>query len=167
MISDTLHQAIEDIERYQRDMPDSYDSIRADIDAVKEQMASLRRKLDNPVGFYDIQTSSVIEELITQDGVKIEDHGDSLVFNTGQGVLWKIRKTVLRQMEEEFESLQLQGKGGKQTGNTVGITIRVDEETRHHWNVQARIERTTITDAIVEALTKRFGAPKRNERSQL
>lgn len=48
----------------------------------------------------------------------------------------------------------------KQAGNTVGITIRVDEALRHHWNVQAAIERTTLTDEIIKCLTKRFGTPK-------
>mgnify|MGYP000879446277 CR=1 FL=1 len=44
--------------------------------------------------------------------------------------------------------------------NLVGVTIKIPEEKRIWWNVQAKLQRTTITDAIVEALDARFGPPK-------
>lgn len=48
MISDILFDAIEDIRDYQRDMPDVYDPIRAEIEAVIVAMDALRQKLDTP-----------------------------------------------------------------------------------------------------------------------
>jgi hypothetical protein len=50
----------------------------------------------------------------------------------------------------------------KKTGsleNIVGVTIKIPEEKRIWWNVQAKMQRTTVTDAIIEALDKRFGEP--------
>ncbi len=48
MISDTLSEAIYDIRQYQRDMPEVYDSIKRDIDAVTSAMERLRKQLDAP-----------------------------------------------------------------------------------------------------------------------
>ena len=50
MISDILFEAIEEIERYQKDFSECYDELRAEIDAVKEIMSALRIKLDTPPG---------------------------------------------------------------------------------------------------------------------
>lgn len=44
--------------------------------------------------------------------------------------------------------------------NMVGVTIKIPEEKRIWWNVQAKMQRTTVTEAIIEALDKRFGEPK-------
>jgi hypothetical protein len=44
--------------------------------------------------------------------------------------------------------------------NLVGVTIKIPEDKRIWWNVQAKLQRTTVTDAIIEALDKRFGEPK-------
>jgi hypothetical protein len=44
--------------------------------------------------------------------------------------------------------------------NLVGITILIPEEKRVWWNVQAKLQRTTLKSAIIEALDKRFGEPK-------
>ena len=44
--------------------------------------------------------------------------------------------------------------------NLVGVTIKIPEEKRIWWNVQAKMQRTTLTDAIIEALDARFGQPK-------
>jgi hypothetical protein len=41
----------------------------------------------------------------------------------------------------------------------VGVTIKIPENKRIWWNVQAKLQRTTVTDAIIEALDKRFGEP--------
>jgi hypothetical protein len=48
MISDVLFDAVEEIRRYQRDMPDAYESMQAEIDAVTTAMDLLRAKLDAP-----------------------------------------------------------------------------------------------------------------------
>jgi len=48
MISDVLFKAIEEIERYQNDLPQCYDEIREEINAVKETMRALQIKLDTP-----------------------------------------------------------------------------------------------------------------------
>jgi hypothetical protein len=44
--------------------------------------------------------------------------------------------------------------------NMVGVTILVPEEKRIWWNVQAKLQKTSLKDAIIEALDKRFGEPK-------
>jgi hypothetical protein len=46
MISDILFQAVQAIERYQREMPHHYDQLRAEIDEVKAAMRGLQRRLD-------------------------------------------------------------------------------------------------------------------------
>ena len=48
MISDVLFEAFEQIEQCQREYPQCYDDIRAEIDAVKAAMNQLRANLDNP-----------------------------------------------------------------------------------------------------------------------
>jgi hypothetical protein len=42
----------------------------------------------------------------------------------------------------------------------VGVTIRVDEQRRVWWNMQAKLQRTTATEAIIKALDARFGLPE-------
>jgi hypothetical protein len=48
MISDTLHEAIAEIERYQRSIPKSYDGLRIEIGKVTAVMNALRTWLDCP-----------------------------------------------------------------------------------------------------------------------
>lgn len=48
MISDTLRHAISEIERYQRDMPETYDDLRSHINLVMADMANLLSKLEYP-----------------------------------------------------------------------------------------------------------------------
>lgn len=48
MISDTLHEAIAEIERYQRSIPKSYDGLRVEIGKVTAVMNALRSWLDCP-----------------------------------------------------------------------------------------------------------------------
>ena len=43
MIGDVLCDAIRNLERYQREMPDSYDDMRDEIEACKNAMRKLRR----------------------------------------------------------------------------------------------------------------------------
>src|SRR6266511_2231347 len=52
------------------------------------------------------------------------------------------------------------GKPGKPAG-TVSLSINVPEEKRRWWNIQALLHGTTVTDAVIEALDKRFGLPKK------
>jgi hypothetical protein len=51
-------------------------------------------------------------------------------------------------------------KPGAEAENLVGVTIKIPEEKRIWWNVQAKPQRTALTNAIIEALDKRFGEPK-------
>ncbi len=53
MIGDVLYDAIQELERYQREMPDSYDDMRDEIEACKNAMRKLRRKLDLPPDVLD------------------------------------------------------------------------------------------------------------------
>lgn len=48
MISDILADAIAGIRGYQRDLPECYDGIKKEIDAVVATMDALRHKLDSP-----------------------------------------------------------------------------------------------------------------------
>lgn len=48
MISDTLFEAVRDIRRYQKELPQCYVELKDRIDDVVEQMDSLRRVLDTP-----------------------------------------------------------------------------------------------------------------------
>ena len=48
MISDVLFEALQEIERYQREMPDVYSDMAADIERVKVEMQTLQRRLDTP-----------------------------------------------------------------------------------------------------------------------
>lgn len=48
MISDTLFEAHEEIERYMREMPQVYDSIRPRLDALLAEMDAIRALLDTP-----------------------------------------------------------------------------------------------------------------------
>ena len=50
MISDTLHDAICEIEDYQRAWPESYSDWADDIEVVKKVMAALMNRLDQPLG---------------------------------------------------------------------------------------------------------------------
>jgi hypothetical protein len=44
---------------------------------------------------------------------------------------------------------------------TAPLSINVPEEKRRWWNIQARLQGTTVTDAVIEAMDKRFGLPKK------
>jgi hypothetical protein len=41
----------------------------------------------------------------------------------------------------------------------VSLTIKVKESWRNHWQVEAKRRRTSVTAAIVAALSKEFGLP--------
>jgi hypothetical protein len=42
----------------------------------------------------------------------------------------------------------------------VGLGIKVSEKRRRHWVGQAKLQGTTVSDVIIEALMKRFGEPE-------
>lgn len=58
------------------------------------------------------------------------------------------------------KSIKLVPKKSGEPDNLVGVTIKIPEEKRIWWNVQAKLQRTSVTDAIIEALDKRFGEPQ-------
>lgn len=41
----------------------------------------------------------------------------------------------------------------------VNLCVKVPEHWRKHWAIQARIQDTTMTEVMIEALTARFGLP--------
>src|SRR5437016_2572594 len=64
MISDTLSDAVADIEEYQRNMPDAYADLIAEIEMVKVVMDSLRIVLDAAPG-QPKEFEKLIQELRT------------------------------------------------------------------------------------------------------
>jgi hypothetical protein len=52
MISDVLSDACDEIDRYLRQMPETYAACLDEVLAVRAAMDTLRRKLDNPVGHF-------------------------------------------------------------------------------------------------------------------
>ena len=58
------------------------------------------------------------------------------------------------------KSIKLAQKKNDEPESLVGVTIKIPENKRIWWNVQAKLQRTTVTDAIIEALDKRFGEPQ-------
>jgi hypothetical protein len=60
------------------------------------------------------------------------------------------------------------GKSGKTEAQrsrkppgTAPLSINVPEEKRLWWSIQARLQGTTVTEAVIEAMDKRFGLPKK------
>lgn len=51
MISDTLSDAVFEIERYQQEMPEVYDSIKPHLEDLKAHMTKVREYLDTPPGY--------------------------------------------------------------------------------------------------------------------
>ena len=62
MISDALSDAVGEIEEYQRDLPDSYAEITAEIDVVKTVMDGLRMVFDAVPG-QPVEYERLIAEL--------------------------------------------------------------------------------------------------------
>lgn len=63
MISDTLHDAIHEIEDYQREFPESYNDIIDHIEMVKKVMASLVNRLDEA----PVEYRPTLAEMLTLD----------------------------------------------------------------------------------------------------
>jgi len=81
----------------------------------------------------------------------------------------KVRKQVSKKASK-LASKKTSKSAKKQSGkrasdkadaNLVGIALKVPQEKRIWWNIQAKLQRTTLTDAIIEALDKRFGLPRK------
>ena len=62
MISDVLSDAIDTIENYQRDMPDAYADVTAEIDVVKTVLDGFRIVFDAAIG-PPFENESLIAEL--------------------------------------------------------------------------------------------------------
>ena len=58
------------------------------------------------------------------------------------------------------ESAKRNRKKGVESENLVSVSIKTPEDKRIWWNVQAKLQTTTVADAIIEAFDKRFGEPK-------
>lgn len=41
----------------------------------------------------------------------------------------------------------------------VSLTVKVPESWRNYWQIEAKKRRTTMRQAIIDALTKEFGLP--------
>ena len=51
-------------------------------------------------------------------------------------------------------------KNKKQTDVEANLCVRVPKRYRQHWAGRAKLEGTTMTTVIVEALTEAFGLPE-------
>jgi hypothetical protein len=61
MISDTLHDAIQEIEDYQRNFPDCYGGLSDDIELVKKVMSALQARLDEPPHEYPLDIADTLD----------------------------------------------------------------------------------------------------------
>jgi hypothetical protein len=84
----------------------------------------------------------------------------------------KVQKKAVKQVAKPASAKTRKpdiGKSGKsveakRTGKPAGtssLSINVPTEKRHWWNIQALLQGTTVTDAVIEAMDKRFGLPKK------
>jgi hypothetical protein len=48
----------------------------------------------------------------------------------------------------------------KEPGREVNLSIKVSESRRRHWAAESKRHGVTLTAAITEALSKRFGEPE-------
>lgn len=54
--------------------------------------------------------------------------------------------------------IKLQGQATQ--SDYVGVNARVLRNYRDHWAVEAKKQRTTVSEVIIEALLKKFGEPE-------
>lgn len=54
-----------------------------------------------------------------------------------------------------------EAQNSRKPPGTAALSINVPKEKRHWWNIQARLQGTTVTEAVIEAMDKRFGLPKK------
>src|SRR5215813_10912646 len=67
-----------------------------------------------------------------------------------------VKKAVRRAGKPASQQTRKPASKKADTPELVSLTVKVPEENRIWWNFQARIQRTNLTDAVIEALTKRF-----------
>lgn len=75
----------------------------------------------------------------------------------------KPKKVVVQKQASRKASNKTSKLENKQTSSEedlVGVTILIPEGKRVWWNVQAKLQRTTLKNAIIEALDARFGEAK-------
>lgn len=66
-------------------------------------------------------------------------------------------KKASAKKQASLKTSKLKNKQTSLEENLVGVTILIPEEKRVWWNVQAKLQRTTLKNAIIEALDARFG----------
>lgn len=63
--------------------------------------------------------------------------------------------------KEKSGNTEIQKSGIKEASEKqVNLGIKIAESRRRHWVGQAKLQGVTISEVIIEALTKRFGEPK-------
>jgi hypothetical protein len=60
---------------------------------------------------------------------------------------------ITKSENQELQKIKPQDK-------LVNLGIKVAESRRRHWGGRAKLEGVTISEVIIEALSKRFGEPK-------
>lgn len=73
----------------------------------------------------------------------------------------KATKKPSKRTAKQASSKAVKQASYKKGSPIVTITARVPEEKRIWWTIQATLERKTLTDALIEALDKRYGLPKK------
>lgn len=121
MISDILSEAVDDIEIYQEDMPDSYDDLEAEIDVVKSVMDGLRMVLDVPPGQSD-EFQKQVRELRSAVG----DLDISRLVAARERLLAWVEQELARQPQKpEFDPADLPDSGWHHVGSVTIDTGRL------------------------------------------
>lgn len=77
------------------------------------------------------------------------------VRTSGNPDTWKPRKPA------SGKPGKAEAQRSRKPPGTAPLSINVPEEKRLWWSIQARLQGTTVTDAVIEAMDKRFGLPKK------
>jgi hypothetical protein len=77
------------------------------------------------------------------------------VRTSGNPDTWKPRKPAVG------KSGKAEAQRSRKPPGTAPLSINVPEEKRLWWSIQARLQGTTVTEAVIEAMDKRFGLPKK------
>lgn len=121
MISDILSEAVDDIEIYQEDMPDSYDDLEAEIDVVKSVMDGLRMVLDVPPG-----QSDEFQKLVRELRSAVGDLDISRLVAARERLLAWVEQELARQPQKpEFDPADLPDSGWHHVGSVTIDTGRL------------------------------------------
>ncbi len=71
-------------------------------------------------------------------------------------IIEKARKPENQKTRKPINSKE----GAKEAGREVNLSIKVSEFRRRHWAAESKRQGITLTAAITEALSKRFGEPE-------